>query len=49
MEAVMNQQQRKKLHPHKFILWVAIASIVMMFAGLTSAVIVKSNMVAGKR
>jgi cytochrome c oxidase subunit 3 len=43
MEAVMNQQ--KKLHPHKFILWVAIASILMMFAGLTSAFIVKSNLV----
>ena len=42
MEAVMNQQ-RKKLHPHKFTMWVAIGSIVMMFAGLTSAFIVKSN------
>lgn len=31
------------MHPHKFTLWVAIASIVMMFAGLTSAFIVKSN------
>jgi len=49
MEAVMNQQQRKKLHPHKFILWVAIASIVMMFAGLTSAFIVKSNMVGWRQ
>src|SRR3954471_1255839 len=35
--------QRKKIHPHKFTLWVAIASILMMFAGLTSAFIVKSN------
>lgn len=43
MEAVMNQQ-RKKTHPHKFVLWVAIASILMMFAGLTSAFIVKSNL-----
>jgi len=33
----------KKIHPHKFTMWVAIASIVMMFAGLTSAFIVKSN------
>ena len=32
-----------RLHPHKFTLWVAIGSIVMMFAGLTSAYIVKSN------
>ncbi|HTD92335.1 MAG TPA: cytochrome c oxidase subunit 3 [Chitinophagaceae bacterium] len=44
MEIVTNQQQ-KKLHPHKFTLWVAIASILMMFAGLTSAFIVKSNLV----
>jgi cytochrome c oxidase subunit 3 len=33
----------KKIHPHKFTLWVAIGSIIMMFAGLTSAFIVKSN------
>jgi len=33
--------QNKKIHPHKFLLWVAIGSIVMMFAGLTSAYIVK--------
>jgi cytochrome c oxidase subunit III len=33
--------QNKKIHPHKFILWVGIGSIVMMFAGLTSAYIVK--------
>ncbi|HVG42549.1 MAG TPA: heme-copper oxidase subunit III [Chitinophagaceae bacterium] len=32
-----------KIHPHKFTLWVAMASIIMMFAGLTSAYIVKSN------
>ncbi len=44
IEAV-SEQQRKRIHPHKFILWVAIASIVMMFAGLTSAFIVKSNLV----
>lgn len=35
----------KKMHPHKFTMWVAIGSIVMMFAGLTSAFIVKSNQV----
>jgi cytochrome c oxidase subunit 3 len=38
----------KKLHPHKFTLWVAIGSIVMMFAGLTSAFIVKSNQASWK-
>ena len=48
MDAVMNQQ-RKKIHPHKFTLWVAIASILMMFAGLTSAFIVKSNLVGWRQ
>ncbi|GAC1381742.1 MAG: cytochrome c oxidase subunit 3 [Ginsengibacter sp.] len=42
MDMVMNDQ-RKRIHPHKFTLWVAIGSIVMMFAGLTSAYIVKRN------
>lgn len=45
MDIVTDQQQRKKIHPHKFTLWVSIGSIVMMFAGLTSAFIVKSNQV----
>jgi len=36
-------EQRKKIHPHKFTLWVGIGSILMMFAGLTSAYIVKRN------
>jgi len=36
------------MHPHKFTLWVAIGSIVMMFAGLTSAFIVKSNQTGWK-
>ena len=40
---IVNTQQRQKIHPHKFAMWVAIASLVMMFAGLTSAFIVKSN------
>jgi cytochrome c oxidase subunit III len=38
----------KKIHPHKFTLWVAIGSIIMMFAGLTSAFIVKSNQAGWK-
>ncbi|MEP6748658.1 MAG: cytochrome c oxidase subunit 3 [Bacteroidota bacterium] len=33
--------QRKKIHPYKFTLWVGIGSIIMMFAGFTSAYIVK--------
>ncbi len=40
---IVSNQQRKKIHHHKFSLWVAIGSILMMFAGLTSAFIVKSN------
>ena len=38
-------EQKKRIHPHKFTLWVGLASIVMMFAGLTSAYIVKRNQV----
>ena len=34
-------EQRQKIHPHKFTLWVALGSIIMMFAGLTSAYVVK--------
>jgi cytochrome c oxidase subunit 3 len=49
MEIVAMNQEKKKMHPHKFTLWVAIASILMMFAGLTSAFIVKSNMVGWSR
>lgn len=42
MEKVMSESS-KKMHPHKFTLWIAIGSITMMFAGFTSAYIVKSN------
>lgn len=41
---VLNDQKRK-IHPHKFTMWVAIGSILMMFAGLTSAYIVKRSQV----
>ncbi|OJW84995.1 MAG: cytochrome oxidase subunit III [Bacteroidetes bacterium 46-16] len=43
MDKIMEQAtpQRKKIHPQKFMLWVAMASIVMMFAGLTSAYMVR--------
>ena len=43
MAQVMSERNQK-MHPHKFTLWVAIGSITMMFAGFTSAYIVKSNM-----
>ena len=36
-------QNSQGTHPHKFIMWVAIGSICMMFAGLTSAYIVKRS------
>lgn len=35
--------ERKRIHPHKFTLWVGLGSIVMMFAGLTSAYVVKKS------
>lgn len=38
-------EQKNKIHPHKFTLWVGIGSILMMFAGLTSAYIIKRNQV----
>jgi len=43
MISVQMTNEPKRLHPHKFTLWVAIGSIVMMFAALTSAYIVKKN------
>ncbi|WP_240671027.1 cytochrome c oxidase subunit 3 [Lacibacter luteus] len=39
----MSSERTQKMHPHRFTLWVAIGSISMMFAGFTSAYIVKSN------
>ena len=36
-------EQKKRIHPHKFTLWVGLASIIMMFAGFTSAYIIKRN------
>ena len=41
--SAVSTHQRQRIHPHKFTLWVAIGSIIMMFAGLTSAYIVKSS------
>ena len=35
--------EKKKLHPYQFYLWAGLGSIVMMFAGLTSAYIVKKS------
>ncbi|MEZ5045985.1 MAG: cytochrome c oxidase subunit 3 [Chitinophagaceae bacterium] len=33
--------QRQKIHPHKLLMWIAIGSIIMMFAGWTSAFMVR--------
>jgi cytochrome c oxidase subunit 3 len=35
--------QRNKIHPHKFTLWIGLGSIIMMFAAFTSAYIVKRD------
>jgi cytochrome c oxidase subunit 3 len=35
--------EKKKVHPYQFYLWGGLGSIVMMFAGLTSAYIVKKS------
>lgn len=43
MNQVLSSNQRKKIHPHKFAMWVAMGSIAMMFAGLTSAYVVKQS------
>ena len=43
MNTVAIVKKHTKIHPHKFTLWVGIGSILMMFAGLTSAYIVKRN------
>lgn len=39
----MINQEKKRIHPLKFVMWMTCVSIVMMFAGLSSAFIVKSN------
>ncbi|MGC4235618.1 MAG: heme-copper oxidase subunit III [Niabella sp.] len=44
VQTSVSNEQHKRLHPHKFTLWVAMASMIMMFAGLTSAFIVKSSL-----
>ncbi len=43
MVSVKEDEGDGRIHPQKFVLWVAMGSIVMMFAGLTSAYIVKKS------
>ncbi len=38
---VANSYNRSKIHPQKFAMWVACASMLMLFSGLTSAYIVR--------
>lgn len=40
---VQNPEQRRKIHPHKFAMWIGMGSITMMFAGLTSAYMVREG------
>lgn len=40
-EQMTLKKKRSRIHPHKYALWVACASIVMMFAALTSAYMVR--------
>ncbi len=37
-------EQSKKIHPKKFLMWLAMGSICMLFAGFTSAAIVKKGL-----
>jgi cytochrome c oxidase subunit III len=43
MNTVSQQQpfNQSRIHPHKFALWVGVAGIIMMFAALTSAYVVR--------
>ena len=38
---VLESNRSNKVHPHKFALWISMASIMMMFGALTSAYIVR--------
>src|SRR4026207_1920750 len=40
---IVSTEEKNRIHPHKFTMWVAIGSMLMLFAGLTSAYIVKSS------
>ena len=41
MDLTVSKNRRNKIHPWKFALWAACASILMMFASLTSAYVVR--------
>lgn len=41
--ASVSEEQRKRIHPHKFIMLIVMGSVMMMFAGFTSAYVVKRS------
>lgn len=41
MATVAEEYSQSRIHPHKLALWVGIGSIIMMFAGFTSAYVVR--------
>jgi cytochrome c oxidase subunit 3 len=41
MATVAEDYKQNRIHPHKLALWVGIGSIIMMFAGFTSAYVVR--------
>lgn len=41
MAAVRQEYNQSNIHPHKLALWIAIGSIIMMFAAFTSAYVVR--------
>ena len=41
MATAAEEYGQNKIHPHKLALWVGIGSIIMMFAGFTSAYVVR--------
>lgn len=41
MAALKQEYTQSKIHPHKLALWIAIGSIIMMFAAFTSAYVVR--------
>lgn len=43
MITVDHSTQNKKVNPQKFAMWIAIGSIIMMFAGFTSGLIVRKS------
>lgn len=43
MMTAQKTTQRRKIHPQKFAMWIAIGSIIMMFGGLTSGYIVRKS------